>query len=97
MKVEKWQSRIFEENSWFGEIREKVSKLAQNQTLWYVSKDFFGFWPEVGTKYDLQVEWNPFISKIWNLEIFDLEIVKKLPKLSFWSFSRLYIIRHIQA
>ena len=28
-------SLIFEKNSWFGDIREKVSKLAQNQTLWY--------------------------------------------------------------
>ena len=26
----KWQSQIFEKNSWFGNIREKVSKLAQN-------------------------------------------------------------------
>ena len=34
--VEKWQSRIFEKNSWFGDIHENVSKLAQNQTLWYL-------------------------------------------------------------
>ena len=45
--------------------------------------DFFGFWPEVSTKYYLQFEWNLFFRKIWNLEIFDLEIAKKLPKLRF--------------
>ena len=54
------QSRIFEKNSWFGDIREKVSKLAQNQTLIFFSKTaltiFFGFWPEVSTTYDLQFE-----------------------------------------
>ena len=33
MKVEKSQSWIFEKNSLFGDIGEKVSKLAQNQTL----------------------------------------------------------------
>ena len=38
IKVEKPQSRIFEKDSWFGDIREKVSKLAQNQTLWYLSQ-----------------------------------------------------------
>ena len=49
------------------------------------SNDFFGFWPEVSTKYDLQFEWNLFFRKICNLEIFDLEIVRKLPKLGFWA------------
>ena len=43
------------------------------------SNDVFGFWPEVSTKYDL------------NLEIFDLEIVKKLSKLRFLTiFSTLH-------
>ena len=60
MKVEKWQSQFFEKNSWYGDIREKVSKLAQNQILWYFfSKTaltiFFGFWPEVSTKHDLKL------------------------------------------
>ena len=27
---------VFEKNSWFGDIRENDSKLAQNQTLWYL-------------------------------------------------------------
>ena len=40
------------------------------------SNDFFGFWPEVSTKYDLQFEWNLFFRKSCYLEIFDLEIVK---------------------
>ena len=35
------------------------------------------------TKYDLQFEWNLLFRKNCNLEIFDLEIVKKLPKLRF--------------
>ena len=39
MKVEKWQSWIFEKNYWFGDIRENGIKLAQNQTLW----DFVGW------------------------------------------------------
>ena len=60
IKVEKSQSRIFEKKSWFGDIPEKVSKLAQNQALQYFlkngSNDFFGFWLEVSTKYDLQFE-----------------------------------------
>ena len=38
LKVEKSQSRIFEKNSWFGDFRKKVSKLAQNHTLWYFSQ-----------------------------------------------------------
>ena len=46
--------------------------------------DFFGFWPEVSTKYDLQFELNLFFRKICNLETFDLKIVKKLPKLRFF-------------
>ena len=52
---------------------------------------FSHFWPEVSTKYDLQFEWNLFFRKICNLEIFDLEIVKKLPKLRFLAiFSTLH-------
>ena len=35
-KVTEW--RYFEKTSWFGDIRENVSKLAQNQTLWYFSQ-----------------------------------------------------------
>ena len=55
------------------------------------SNDFFGFWPEVSTKYDLQFEWNLFFRKISYLEIFDLEIVKKMPKLRFLAiFSTLH-------
>ena len=48
-----------------------MSKLAQNQG------------PEVSTKYDFQFEGKLFFRKIRNLEIFDLKIVKKLPKLRF--------------
>ena len=95
MKVEKWRSRIFEKNSWFGDIHEKVSKLAQNQTqktfLKNASNKFFGFWSEVSTKYNLQFEWNLFFRKICNFEKFDLKIVKKLPKLRLFAiFSTLH-------
>ena len=45
--------------------------------------EFFGFWPEVSTKYDLQFEWNLIFRKMCNLEISDLETVQKLPKLKF--------------
>ena len=91
MKVEKWQDQIFEKKSWFGDIREKVSKLAQNQRLIFFSKTavtiFFGFWPEVSTKYGLQFELNLFFRKICNFEIFGIEIVKKLPKLRLLAIS----------
>ena len=38
---------------------------------------FFGFWPEVSTKYGHQFECNLSFRKICNFEIFGLEIVKK--------------------
>ena len=38
IKVEKSRNLIFEKNSGFGDIREKVSNLAQNQALWYFSQ-----------------------------------------------------------
>ena len=68
------------------QVLPKVSpRPPQNQTLIFFSKTsltiFFGFWPEVSTKYDLQFQWNLFFRKMCNLEIFDLEIVKKLPRL----------------
>ena len=70
-----------------GYICEKVSKVAQNQTLCffleYSSNNFLGFCPEVSTKYDLKFKWNLFSRKICNLEIFDLEIAKILPKFRF--------------
>ena len=47
------------------------------------SNDFFGIWPEISTKYDLQFEWNLVFRKVYKLEMFDLEIVQKLPKLRF--------------
>ena len=91
MKVEKWQDQIFEKKSWFRDIREKVSKLAQNQRLIFFSKTavtiFFGFWPEVSTKYGLQFELNLFFRKICNFEIFGIEIVKKLSKLRLLAIS----------
>ena len=43
--------------------------------------NFFGFRPEVSTKYHLQFEWNLFFGKICYLEMFDLEIVKKIAQI----------------
>ena len=52
---------------------------------------FFGFWSELSTKYDLQFESKLFFRKACNLEMFDLEVVKKLPKLRFLAiFSTLH-------
>ena len=67
----------------------------KSDTLIFFSKTtltvFFGFWPEVSTKYGVQFEWNLFFRKIWNLEIFDLEVVKKLPIFRFLAiFSTLH-------
>ena len=66
--LEKWQSRIFEKKlliwkySWKGlQISPKSEIFLKNG-----SNDFFGFWPEVSTKYDLQFEWNLFFRKIQN-------------------------------
>ena len=65
--------------------RKGLQVSPKSDTLIFFSKTslmiFFGFWPEVSTKYDLQFQWNFFFRKMCNLEIFDLEIVKKLPRL----------------
>ena len=59
----------------------------KSDTLIFFSKTaltiFFGFWPEVSTKYELQFEWNLFFRKNCNFEIYGLEIIKKLSKLRF--------------
>ena len=66
-------------------LRKRLQISPKSGTLIVFSKTavtiFFGFWPEVSTKYDLQFEWNLFFRKICYLEIFDLEIVK------IWLFS----------
>ena len=69
--VERWQSRIFEKPK----IRhfDIFPKSGCN--------DFFGFWPEVSTKYHLQFEWQQFFRKYCILEIFDFEIVKKIAQI----------------
>ena len=58
----------------------------KSETLIFFSKAtlkiFLGFWPEFSTKYDLQFEWNLFFRNICNLEIFDLEIVKKIAQIN---------------
>ena len=91
INVEKSESRIFEKNSWFGDFCENVSKLAQNQTLWYFYF-IFGFWPEVSNKYDLQFEWNLFFRKfaIWRYLI--SKSSKNCPNWVFLPFSRLCIV-----
>ena len=55
------------------------------------SNNLFWFLPEVTIKCDLQFEWNLFLRKNCDFEIFDLEIVKMLPKLKLLAiFSTLY-------
>ena len=50
------------------------------------SNSFFGFWSEVSTKYDLQFVWNLFFRKICSLEIFVLEIVKKIAQIEVFGY-----------
>ena len=98
-KTDFWKKKLIWRYS-----RKGLQISPKSDTLIFFSKTaltiFFGFWPEVSTKYDLQFEWNLFFRKICNLEIFDLEIVKKLPKLRFLAiFSTLHhqfsLILHI--
>ena len=95
IKIEKSQSRISENKFLIWRFLRKGLQISPKSDtdifLKNGSNDFFGFWPEVSTKYDLQFEWNLFFRKICNLEIFDLEIVKKLLKLRFLAiFSTLH-------
>ena len=69
IKVEKWQNRIFE-NSWFGDLREKVSKLAQNQTLWYFSKKRLTIFLVFGLKLVLNMTFN--LNEIYFSEKFEI-------------------------
>ena len=87
-EVEKPQGRIFEKNPRFGDIREKISKLAQKKdTFIFFSKTALMIFLVFGVKLVLNMTFNLnetfFPEKIYNLKIFDLEIVKKLPKLMF--------------
>ena len=81
IKVEKWQNRIFEKKFLIWRYSRKGLQISPKSDtdifLKNSSNDFFGFWSEVSTKYDLQFERNLFFRKIFNLETFDLEIVKK--------------------
>ena len=65
------------------------------------SNNFFGFWPEVSTKCDLQFEWNLFFWKICNFEIFGLEIVPKKAQIDvfhhFLDFALLVFLDFAQA
>ena len=97
IKVEKWQSRIFEKKSLICRYSRKDLQISPKSDFAIFLKngfnDYFGFWPEVSTKYDLRFEWNLFFRKIVNLKISDPEIVnKKCPNWGFWPFSQLFII-----
>ena len=94
-KVKNWQSRIFEKKFLIWRYSRKDLQISpKSETDIFVkngSNDFVGFWPEVSNKYDLQFERNLFFRKPCNLEIFDLKIVKILPKLRFLAiFSTLH-------
>ena len=93
MKLEDYKGRkkaepdFWKKSPWFADIRKKISKLAQNQTLLFFSKTaltiilVFGLKLVLNMTFDLNETY--FSEKNCNLEIFDLEIVKTLPKLKF--------------
>ena len=56
------------------------------------SNDFFGFWPEVSTKYDLQFKWNLFFRKIAIWRYLTLKSSENCPNWGFGPFSWLCII-----
>ena len=90
MKLGDYEGRkVAEPDFWKKNLDLEIfMKLAQNQTLLiFFSKTTITIFLVFG----LQFEWNLFFRKICNLEIFDLEIVKKLPKLRFLAiFSTLH-------
>ena len=69
---------IFQKNLQFGDIwppdRQKIAQI-----------EVYGHFLNFTTLDFLEFEWNLFFRKICNLEIFDVEIVKKLPKLRFFA------------
>ena len=95
-EVEKWQTWICEKKVLIWRHLRKGLQISLKIGHFDIflkngPNDFFGFWPKVSTKYDFQFEWNLLFRKISYLEIFDLEIIKKLPKLRFLViFSTLY-------
>ena len=67
IKVEKWQSRIFEKKSLICRYSRKDLQISPKSDFAIFLKngfnDYFGFWPEVSTKYDLRFEWNLFFRR----------------------------------
>ena len=101
MKLGDYKGRIvtepdFWKNSWFGDIREKVSKLAQNQTLIFFSKTAQTIFFDFGLKLVLNMTFN--LNETYFLEKFAIwrYLTSKSPKncrnCGFWPFSRLCII-----
>ena len=86
----------FWKNSWFGDIRKKVSKLAQNQTLIFFTKTALTIFLVFGLKLVLNMTFNLnqtyFSEKIAIWRYLTWKSSKNCPNWSFWLFSRLYII-----
>ena len=85
-EVEKWQTWIFEKKVLIWRHLRKGLQISLKIGHFDIflkngPNDFFGFWPEVSTKYDFQFEWNLLFRKISYLEIFDLEIIKKIAQI----------------
>ena len=56
------------------------------------SNNFFLFWPEVSTKYNLQFEWNLFLRKIFSWRYLTWNSSINCPNWGFWSFFWICII-----
>ena len=95
IKVEKWQPD-FEKNCWFGDIRRKVSKLTQNQTLIFFSKTALTIFLVFGLKLVLNITFNLnetyFSEKIAIWRYLTLKSSKNCPNWDLSPFSRLCII-----
>ena len=83
---------FFLKKSWIGDIHEKVSKLAQNQTLWYFSQKWLEqFWPEIlNMAFNLNETY--FSEKIAIWRYVTSKLTKSCPNWCFWPFSQLCII-----
>ena len=87
----------FWKSSWFRDVLEKVSKLAQNQTLWYFSqKQLHWFFLIFGLKLVLNMTYNLneiyFLEKIAIWRYLASKLSKNCPNWGFWPFSRLCIV-----
>ena len=85
----KTEWNFWKKNSWFGDICEKVSKLAQNQTLWYFSQKQLTIFLVFGLKLVLNMTFNLnetyFSEKFPIWRYLTLKSLKNCPN---WGFGR---------